>query len=163
MTPSLTKDIVGHTTTTPPEGRAKQNCSEEEDQTEQCHILPEGSRLDTTLAVPVKKISEANRAEHCPAQAEGPCEENQAEQNQVEQNNKQAEPCTIKAADPCEENRAEHLCPPERMQDQPAVYEDRAELRLTDPGVVPDQAEHHDSHSSSSSSTLNIRGTGGTG
>ena len=42
------------------------------------------------------------------------------------------------------------------MQDQPRVDEGRAEPCLTDPGAAVDQAEHHGSHSSSSS-TLNTR------
>ena len=50
-------------------------------QAEQCHILPGGSRLDTTLAVPVKVDSGTCRAEQCPAEKESQIEEDQAEQS----------------------------------------------------------------------------------
>ena len=59
-----------------------------------------------------------------------------------------------------EEDQSEHYCPsqtiPSLMQDQPRVDTGRTETCLTDTGAAVDQAEHHGSQSSSSS-TLNTR------
>ena len=61
-----------------PESQAEHMCRDS--QAEQCHILPGGSRLDTTPAVPVKVDSGPCRAEQCQAETEPQIEEDPAEQ-----------------------------------------------------------------------------------
>ena len=49
------------------EEESREEKKEKEKKEEEDKLVGMGSRVDTTLAVPVKKGSEVNRAEHCPA------------------------------------------------------------------------------------------------
>ena len=117
-TPARTPITLPHS----PNYNHSQNVHVDEELSEQCHILPGGSRLDTTLAVPVKKSCKAIRAEQCTTTIEM--------QNEVP-----------------EKDQAEQS-PPQRMQHNPMVCEDRADT------LSRGQAEHNGSPGSSHTQTI---------